>query len=205
MDFETLGGATNWLAQHGYALMFIAMLIEGPAVTAAGAFGAALGYFNVYTVFFLSVLGNLIPDVIFYIVGFFGRQHLLDRYAVQFERYFGLTKERIARIESLLQNHAGKTLLAIKLMPFLATPGLIIAGATRMSIKKYTWLSIAIILPTSLFFLILGYYFGAAYTMISKYLKYSEYIVIGFLLLFIMVSYLYKKLEKNIAKKIEKI
>lgn len=205
MDFETLGGATSWLSQHGYTIMFIAMLIEGPAVTAAGAFGAALGYFNVYTVFLLSVLGNLIPDVVLYIVGFFGRQHLLDRYSQYFERWFGLTKERILRIETLLKDHAGKTLLAIKLMPFLATPGLIIAGATRMPIKKYTWLSLLIILPTSFLFLILGYYFGAAYAEVRQYMKYGEYVIAALIVLALVASYSYKKFEKKISQKIENV
>jgi membrane protein DedA with SNARE-associated domain len=205
MEFGTLTEGAQWFLGHGYALMFIAMLIEGPVVTAAGAFGATLGYFNLYTVFLLSVLGNLIPDIILYVVGFFGRQHLLDRYSRQLDRYFGLTKERILRIENLFENHAGKTLLAIKLMPFLATPGLIIAGATRMQIKKYTWLSLLIILPTSLFFLALGYYFGAAYATIRHYVKYGEYAIAAFIVLAIAISYFYKKFEKRISERIEKI
>lgn len=201
MDTSGLYETSNWVLANGYLIMFLAMLVEGPAVTAAGAFVAALGFFNVWVVLLLSVLGNIVPDIIYYAIGFWGRLRLVDKYG----HYFGLTKERTENIEKLIAKHAGKSLIAIKLVPLLATPGLVIAGASRMPLRKYTIWSLAIILPTSLFFLIIGYYFGAAYNTIHKYLNYSSYLIVAVVAIFVVISYLWKRFSKKIADRIEKI
>lgn len=199
MDANTFQSSVQWIIANGYPLLFVALLIEGPAVTAAGAFAAALGYLNIYLVLLLSILGNLIPDVIYYLVGFWGHKQFAEKYASR----FGLTKERIGHLEGLSHNHAGKMLTIIKIIPFLATPGLIIAGAVRIPLKKYIIWSLLITLPSSLFFLIVGYYFGAAYATISRYLNYGGYLAFGFIVLFALIYYGYKKVSRKFAEEIE--
>ncbi len=199
MQSAELNQAAQLVLSHGYFLMFLAMLIEGPVVTAAGAFAAALGYFNLWFVFLLSVLGNLIPDIIYYALGFWGSNRLVKRYG----HYFGLSPEKISRLKGLIERHAGKSLAIIKLTPLLATPGLIVAGATRMDVKKYTWWSLIITAPSSLFFLVVGYYFGAAYEKIVHYVNYGGYVIIFALAIFVALSYLHKKYTRNIAGKID--
>lgn len=195
---EIFSEISRWILGYGYFLLFIALVIEGPAVTAAGAFAAALGYFNIYIVLLLSILGNLLPDAAYYLLGFWGRKQLMDRY----NHYFGLTKEKLARLEKLSEEHAGKALLLVKLVPFLATPGLIIAGATRMPLKKYAWWSLIITIPSSLLFLFIGYYFGAAYQIINHYVDLGAYLVAFIILLFIFISYLYKKFTRKLVENI---
>lgn len=193
-----LNQTAQWLLANGYWLIFLLMLVEGPVVTAAGAFAAALGYFNLWLVFLLSVLGNLIPDIIYYALGFWGRKKLIDKYG----HYLGLSKERVAHLEGLIKNHAVRSLLFIKLTPLLATPGLIMAGAARMDIKRYAWVSLIITAPSSLFFLIVGYYFGAAYEKIVSYLNYGGYLILITLAMFVAFSSLYKKFLRKIAERI---
>ena len=151
------------------------MLVEGPVVTAAGAFAAALNYFNIWTIAGLSILANLIPDAIYYAIGYWGRERVLEKYG----HYIGVTKERIALVERLAADHSGKSLLAIKLIPLLATPGLIVVGASRMDIKKYALWCTIITLPTSIGYLIIGYYFGAVYASIDHALYVGTYVIIG--------------------------
>ncbi len=201
MNFSDFSIVFKWVISHGYLLVFLAALIEGPSVTAAGAFAAKLGYFNIYIIFLISVLGNLIPDIVLYAVGFWGRISLVDRYG----KHFKLSEERISKIERLMERHAGKTLLVVKLIPFLAIPGLMIAGATRMPIKKYIYLSTLIILPTSLAFLLVGYYMGAAYNRLSGYTDYAGYLVAGMIIIFVLVSYVWKKILAKLSHKIEEV
>lgn len=191
----------HFIIAQGYYLMFVIMLIEGPVITAAGGFAARLGYFNVYTVFGLSILGNLIPDIVYYAIGYWGRSAVVDR----FGRYFKLDKKRIEHLEYLMKNHAGKTLTAVKLLPFIAVPGLIVAGLTKMPLKKYTTLSFLIIFSTSLMFLLIGYYTGSAYDKISKSIEQVSYLALGALLIFLLTAYLWKKIGAKIAGKIEKV
>lgn len=167
-------GTVAWVKSVGYFVMFVAMLVEGPIITAAAAFGAALGYFNIWIVFILSILGDLVADLIYYAIGYFSRVAVIEK----FGHRFGLSRDRMKKLEHLLHTHPTKTLLFIKLAPVLPTPGLMIVGTMKMPLGKYTTLSALIILPKVLIFMALGYYFGAAYDTIAHYAEAGEYFII---------------------------
>ncbi len=201
MDFSNFSIVLKWATAHGYLLLFLVTLIEGPSITAAGAFAAKLGYFNIYIIFLISILGNLIPDVVLYAIGYWGRLKLVGKYS----KHFKLSEERISKVERLMKEHAGKTLLVVKLLPFLAVPGLMIAGALRMPIKKYIYLSTLIILPSSLAFLLIGYYMGAVYNRLSGYTNYVGYFIAGAIGIFILISFIWKKVLAKLSYKIERV
>jgi membrane protein DedA with SNARE-associated domain len=180
-------------------LLFVVMLIEGPVVTAAAAFAAALHYLNIWIVLALSIFANFIPDVVYYAIGYWGREKLINTYG----HYFGITPERVALTEKLAKQHFGKSMFAIKMIPLLATPGLIIIGAARMDIKRYALWSILIIVPSSLFYLILGYYFGAAYATIQHYLNLGGYVIAAAVVIVIAITYFQRKYFSGLEKKIE--
>jgi membrane protein DedA with SNARE-associated domain len=192
----SFAGTVQWLLQHGYTVFFIVMIIEGPVISAAGAFIAALGYFNIWIIAILSVLGNLIPDLIYYAIGYWGREKLVTKYG----HYIGITKPRLAAAEKLIERHAGKSLIAIKLVPLLATPGLIAAGITRMDFKKFAWWCVIITIPSSALYLVLGYYFGAAYGTIDHYLHIGGYIIAAAAVIVILVIYLQRKYSWRFIK-----
>lgn len=202
MDYGIIQELTRWTSSgYGYTLLFLGMLPEGPVITATASFGASLGLFNVWLVFLISVLGNFLPDTAYYLVGFWGRRRVIDKYG----KYMMLPRERLERLEQLFHANAVKTMFAVKLLPFVATPGLIIAGIARMPLRQYLFWSIVITIPSSLAFVLLGYYFGEAYREIVKYVGYGGYIALGALAVFALASYLYKKFSKKIAEKVEKI
>jgi membrane protein DedA with SNARE-associated domain len=107
------------------------------------------------------------------------------------------------RLEKSYEKHAGKTLLFVKLAPLFATPGLVAAGIARVPIKKYTLWSFIVTAPSSLFYLIVGYYFGAAYNKVVEFANYGSYILAMAIVVFITLSYLQKKYGKKLAEKIE--
>ena len=59
----------QFLSEYGYWIAFPLMIIEGPIVTLIASFMASMGVFDVWFVLFLSVLGDLIADIIFYGIG----------------------------------------------------------------------------------------------------------------------------------------
>jgi membrane protein DedA with SNARE-associated domain len=190
-------GTLQWVQHHGYSLIFVLMLIEGPVVTAAAAFAAALHYLNIWIIFLLSILGNLIPDGIYYAIGYWGRHRLVDHYG----HYIGITKERLELTERLIHDHAGKALVTIKMVPFLATPGLIVAGISKMDVKRYAWWCTIITIPSTLFYLILGYYFGAAYGTIDHYLHIGGYFIVAAFAIIVVIGYFQRSFfEKMLAK-----
>lgn len=197
----TFSAMVQWVLGHGYWFIFLAMLIEGPIVTAAAAFASALGYFNLFAIFGLSLAGDLVADVIYYAIGYWGRINLVER----FGHHFGLTTERMKHMENLMHTHPIKTLLALKLTPILPTPGLMLVGATKMDLKKYTVLSLLITLPKSLAFMVIGYFFGQQYDKLSHYMKNGTYLIIGALGLIIIINYVWGKFSAKIGSKIEEL
>ena len=181
--------------------MFIAMFVEGPVVTAAAAFAAALGYFSLITVLVLSISADLVGDSLCYWIGYFGRVRVVEKYGHK----IGLTTQRIERIEHLIKTHPKKTMLAIKLAPFLPPFGLAMIGTTRMRFTQYALISFLITLPKAIIFMALGYFFGKAYETISHYIENGEYFIIIGLVIIIIIYYAYKKITERISKNLENI
>ncbi len=201
MEFSNFAGALQWVLAHSYFLMFVAMLIEGPVVTAAAAFAVALGYFNLVIVFILALLGDLVADIIYYFIGYASRITIVDKIGHR----FGLTEKRIKRIEHLAKQHSWKTLLVLKLTPFIPTPGLIIVGTTKMPLRRFTFYSLAITLPKTILFMLVGYYFGKSYDMLSRYFKNGFFAVLIAAVIILAIYYAYQKITAALAEKIEKV
>ena len=185
---------------HGYPLMFLAMCAEGPTVTAAATFASTLGFFNPVVVFVLSILGDVLPDVLFYGIG---RWKGLE-FVTKFGHKFGMTKERIESLEKTIKNHSGKTITVLKYTPVLAAPGLMLVGAMKMKWLRYLWFVFIVTLQKTLTFMLLGYFFGQAYG-IGKYIKYGAILPFIFIIIYFVLAFIYKRISARIVNKIEKI
>jgi membrane-associated protein len=170
-------------------------------ITAAAAFAAALGYFNVWIVLALAVAGDLIADFVYYGIGYFGRVAMVEKYGHK----VGLTKERMEKLEHMIKTHPKKTMVAIKLAPLLPTPGLMMVGATRMSLRQYATMAFVITLPKAILFMSLGYFFGQAYDSISHYVENGEYFILIAIVIVVGVYYAYKNLAARISMRLEAI
>ena len=188
----------DWLIRYGYLLMFLLMLIEGPAITASAALGAALGHFNVFVVFALSFLGNFLPDILYYTLGRWSGQWVLDRFG---ER-IGLPSTRRERATEIIIQNMGKWLLFIKTMPFIGTPGLAAMGALEVPIRCFIWWDIVLVALTSLLFTALGYYSGKGYDFLQQAVGYGTLWLAGIFVLFLLVSYFYNRFAQRFTRNI---
>ena len=186
----------DWLIRYGYLLMFLIMLVEGPAITASAALGAALGHFNVFFVFVLSFFANFLPDVLYYSLGGWGGQWVLDK----FEQRIGLPGGGRERAATLISNNLGKWLWFIKTIPFISPPGLAVMGALGVPIKRFIWWDIVIVALTSLIFTVLGYYSGQGYGFLSRVIGYGAAWLAGMFLLFLVISYLYNRVAQKFTR-----
>src|SRR5919106_310206 len=188
-----------WVLEHGYLIMFLINLVEGPMVTATGALGAALGYFNIYFVFLLSFLANSLPDFTFYGIGLWGGHRFLDHYG----RRIGLTQERRELFTRLINKNPVLWLFFVKTMPLMAPPGLVIMGALSVPpIKQFIWWNICIVALTSLFFCVIGYYSGKGYEALLRYTSYGTYGLAGVFLLFLVITYLFQSAGKKLSQRL---
>lgn len=65
---------------YGYPIIFLLVLIEGPIVTITSSFFAASGYFNVFMLYPVIVIADLLSDILWYFVGYFGREKIINRW-----------------------------------------------------------------------------------------------------------------------------
>jgi len=181
---------------QSYLLIFILMIFEGPIVTAAASFAASLGLLSIYVIFFLSFLGNQVPDILLYLVGRYSRGPRIERWLSK----LGISKSKIKKLDLSYKKHAGKTLIFIKLIPPFPVPGLILAGFTRLPIKKFLFISLIFNLVSTIIATLIGYYLGMAANSIFKYLNIGEYALISIIPLIIILYLLFRRFLAYIKK-----
>lgn len=198
MDFSTLSTGSDWLIAHGYPLMFVAMCFEGPIVTIAASFAAALGHFNIFVILLLSILGDMLPDIIFYCIGFYGRLPVVERMGHR----VGLSAERLKKAEAFLKRHTFKAVAAAKFTPVIPTVGLALIGAFRLDFRRFMLYSFLITFPRSVICVIFGYYFGWAYDAISVYMSDASLIAVAIFI--IAIAYMiYVRVQKRINESLK--
>ncbi len=198
MFYNSFSSALAFVQQQGYVFIFLAMVIEGPIITTAASFAASLGLFSIWVIFLLSLLGDLVGDVLHYFLGYLGREAFIERFGSR----AGISKKFIKGLEKRLRAHLGKTLFFVKFTPFITTPGLMMAGALKVPLKRYLFYSFAITLPRTLFFTFLGFYFGVAADNLLRYFRLSQFIiplaVICILFIYLFFKYLSRTIERRI-------
>jgi membrane-associated protein len=197
MDLSTATSAFASLQGIGYVLLFLMFLIEGPIINYVAAFAASLGFLNVFIILILAILGNIIGDLIFYFVGKLGKRVTIDKYLHRL-----LKPNKIKKIKEYFKNNLGKTLLVIKITPLIPAPGLILAGMSNVSLKRFLFYSFIISTITCSFITILGFYSGTGFSIIFDYFKYGAYLAGLFV---IIILFFWWFVSKRVSNRIEKI
>jgi membrane protein DedA with SNARE-associated domain len=171
----------------GYAVMVPIAILEGPAIVAIGAFLASLGLLNVYLVYAIGLFGDIVGDLLRYYLGVFGQKTLIPKYGP----YIGITPQKIS---ALKDSHFDKKLWrTIFFGKFTHAPNFIIlvtAGAVRVDLRRFVMATASASAIKTLVFVILGFYFGKSYSLLSAYLKDAWIVFIPLVL--VVLWYLYK-------------
>ena len=179
----------NFLSEYGYWIILPLMIAEGPIVTLIAAFMASMGVFNIYIIFILSILGDILGDVIFYGIG--------HRWGMLFVRkagkYIGITENLVLKMEKFFNGHGGKTIVAVKSTTGLCWATFIAAGIVKMPFWKFVGYSLLGGIVWSSFLVFMGYFFGNLYEQIVDYIDYAG-LIVGSLAFAVFVGIgLYKK------------
>jgi len=199
MDYSNI---VHFLLKFGYPIIFLLVVYEGPLVTIIASFLAASGFFNVFILYPLVIAADLTGDIIWYYVGYFGREKVINRWG----RFLGLPFERMDKFEKInerFKNHQGKILFIAKITQVVGLPFLIGAGVFKWDLKRYMWFNFLAALPKSLAWILIGYFFGNASIVISRYFKYGTFISIGTLILSILVYFIILKITKIFFRRYE--
>jgi len=177
---------------YQYLILFPLVVLEGPIVTVIAGFLTSIKQLNFFATFWVVVAGDLAGDALHYFIGRWGKKTSILRWG----RYFGITPERIIRLEHHFKDHSGKTLLLGKLLHGIGASFLVAAGIARMSFMRFMLFNFIGTLPKTLFLMLIGYYFGKAIAKIDSYLEFVGVIFLIFSIISFAILYYFARKNK---------
>lgn len=159
----------DFLGASRYFLLFLGTIVEGPVVMLTSGFLYRLGQFEFFPMYLTLMAGDLVADVGWYAVGYYGTRPLINK----FGDFLNITPEIIDKIEKRFNTYQNKILFISKItMGFgFALATLIVAGMLKVPFKKYVLLNLAGGFIWTLFLIVIGYFFGNVYALLTKPLK----------------------------------
>lgn len=116
-----------------YALIVILVAVEGEATILVAAGTAAAGYLNPFSVLVAATLGNLVADVLWFALGYYGRiDWLLHRL-----KWVGITTQKLEALKRLIHRDVVKLLIIAKLTNWMMIPALVATGVARVPWKRW--------------------------------------------------------------------
>lgn len=186
------------LENYKYLLIFPIMIVEGPIITVISGFLVYLGFLNGFVVFPLLVLGDLIGDVLHYVIGKYGGN---SKWFKKLSDFFGYNESREKVIEGHFEKHTGKTLLLAKISHGVGGFIQIVAGIAKVDISDFIWFSFLGTLPKTLVLFIVGYYLGSSYEKIDTYFDNVALITFGIVTFALSYAILRKTVKNFLSKK----
>ncbi len=172
--FYTLNQIVVWLIHYKYLVIFPFAVLEGPIITIISGFLASIGQLNFWLALFVVIMGDLVGDTLYYCLGRFGR----EKFIIRFGKYLGLTEARVEQMERHFQTHPWKTFTFGKFAHGTGSLILVASGLARVPYFEFLGYNIPTTLANSSILIIIGFFFGHAYTQIDSYLKYYSIIIV---------------------------
>lgn len=157
------------ISTYRYVIIFPIAFVEGPIIAVICGWLVGLGEINFLVVYFVLISANILGDIIFYAIGYWGGSALVRRWG----KWLRLDLEQVEKMKNHFDNHGGKILLASKVTPHFAV-GAVLAGAglARYSFALFLRYCLITELLKTAILLLIGYYIGDAYAKIVVYLDY---------------------------------
>ena len=163
----------QWVIANGYWALFWGMVIEGPIITILGGFLTSLGYFNIYYVYLIIVLADLLEDLLAYSIGYFGRKRAL----LKIFSWLQIPEQKLLDIEKFFKSHGGKSVFVSKFVAGAGSWTLISAGIAKMNLWKFFKNSFIAAIIKSALYIGIGFFFGGLYKVIARFLNTAGTIV----------------------------
>jgi len=180
--------------QYRYWILLPLAVFEGPIITFVAGTLIALGYLNIFIVYPILFLGDIIPDISYYFFGRYGeKKTLISRYAAK----VGVTEEHFDTIRNIWYKHPSKTMLLSKFAYGLSTPLLISAGIVGMPLRRFLSYSVPITIVQSSVLLGLGYYFGNYFKFFSDTVQFFQIAIAGLVIVAITYYFLTRYMRKK--------
>lgn len=182
------------LHTYRYWVLFPLAFFEGPIIALIAGLFVSQGYLEAFPTYIILSLGDIVPDTLYYWIGRLSHQaNFLARYGHR----FGISKDRLHAIEQLWQRHTFKSVLFSKWAYGMSTPLLLSAGLARVPAKKYISYIVPIVLMQYAVLLVIGYYFGSSYQLISMYVKDAGWVIAAGVVIFLVIYFIVARSAKR--------
>ena len=185
-------GDIGWLI---YAIIFIAMFLEGDVVLFMAFYVANSGHLNAPLLIVIAIVGVVVGDVLWYKIG----EHLEKRSAIFRKIATKITKTLDAR----LQRHPISTLCITKFTYGIHHAILLRAGAIRLPFKRYFWTMFTAGAVWTTVIGGLAYFSSTSMELFKSYLKYGEVGLLVAIIIFFAIMHLLSKLGNKEIKESE--
>lgn len=142
------------IQQYGYAATFAGSLVEGETLLILSGLAAHRGYLSFPVVVAVGALGGMLGDIGFFLIGRYYGTGLIAR----FPKYAPVAD----RVRGMIERHPSLTILAVRFMYGLRTPGPAVIGTTRIPFAKFAALNAVGALLWSVCWAGAGYLLGRA-------------------------------------------
>lgn len=188
------------LSQWGYLILLAATLFEtaplfgvfipGQTLVIISGVLVKMGTLDFIPLLLIVSFGAIAGDTMGYLIGRKYGYKFISKYG----KYFLLKKSNFEKVQKLIGDHAGKTLILGRLNSFTRATVPLITGASRVKFRKFFTFNILGGIIWALSFIILGFIFGASYEIASKYV--GQFILLA-IILTIAIVFTYRFVDKR--------
>lgn len=175
-----------YLMTYRYVALLPLASIEGPVVALIVGFLTRLGYFNFFIAFLIMIIGDFIPDSIYYAIGYFGDK---EKIIAKYDTKSKIISKHIHFLENNWSKHIIKTMFVSKLAYGFSIPLLVSAGLVKVPYKKFIWHALHVTILQYGIIMSIGYLLGHSYASATRYIQYVE-IAIAVLVLILFGGYI---------------
>jgi membrane protein DedA with SNARE-associated domain len=144
---------------------FLGLVVPGESLVLASGFFAHRGILRLDAVLVAAALGAAAGDNIGYLLGSrLGRGWLLRH-----GRRFGITESRVARAETFFARQGPKAVFVGRFVGFARALVPFVAGASRMSYRRFVVYDALGAVLWTIAFVLLGYAFGASWRLVEQW------------------------------------
>jgi membrane protein DedA with SNARE-associated domain len=193
---EFIFSVLEFLSELGYFGIALGLMIEvipSEIVLGYGGYMISEGILGYPGAIIAGTIGGTFAQLFLYWAGYYGGRPFLEKYG----KYVFINKKQIDLSELWFRKYGVGVIFFARFIPVVRHAISIPAGIAKMSAAKFTFYTVAAVIPWTILFLYLGHALGENWSHIKEYAaQYTLPIIIGAVILGV-IYYLIKKTKKT--------
>jgi len=192
-SMDILAPLIAFLESSKYILIFLGSFTEGAFVMMAGGVLWQAGQTEFWPTYAALFAGDVLSDIMWYFVGFFGARRLINRWGVK----IGLTPAVVEKIEHRFRRYKLSILVISKVTNGYGTGAgtILMAGMLRVPFLAFLVITLLGSIVWVFMIMFIGYYFGNILTFVPPGFKILT-LLLGFIVAFFVVRYINRQFAK---------